>query len=95
VAERVKHDAGKAAKQQQYGRLPVLLVWVNPDLAMGDALPKATGAGNVFTGFGEPDIGWNGRPTGWSSGSGASTSTTRHRLRRGELLRQAHLRHRS
>jgi len=41
---------------QQYGRLPVLLVRVNPDLEMGDALFKATGAGNLFTVFGEPDI---------------------------------------
>jgi adenine-specific DNA-methyltransferase len=49
-------DFAVAQGEQQYGRLPVLLVRVNPDLAMGDALLKATGAGNLFTVFGEPDI---------------------------------------
>ena len=37
------------------GRLPVLLVRMNNDLVMGDDLKK-TGAGNLFTVFGEPDI---------------------------------------
>jgi adenine-specific DNA-methyltransferase len=36
--------------------LPVLLVRMNPDLAMGDGLLKKTGAGNLFTVFGEPDV---------------------------------------
>lgn len=49
-------DFAMAQGEQQYGRLPVLLVRVNPDLAMGDALLKATGAGDLFTVFGEPDI---------------------------------------
>jgi len=49
-------DFAVAQGEQQYGRLPVLLVRVNPDLAMGDALLKATGARNLFTVFGEPDI---------------------------------------
>jgi len=49
-------DFAVAQGEQQYGRLPVLLVRVNPDLAMGDTLLKATGAGNLFTVFGEPDI---------------------------------------
>lgn len=40
---------------RQFGRLPVLLARMNPDLAMGDALKK-TGAGNLFMVFGEPDI---------------------------------------
>ncbi|MEK6815460.1 MAG: site-specific DNA-methyltransferase, partial [Nitrospirota bacterium] len=30
---------------------------MNPDLAMGDELLKKTGAGNLFTVFGEPDVG--------------------------------------
>jgi len=51
-----REDFAVAQGEQQYGRLPVLLVRVNPDLAMGDALLKATGAGNLFTVFGEPDI---------------------------------------
>jgi len=45
-----------AQTERRFGRLPVLLVHVNPDLAMGDNLLKATGAGNLFTVFGEPDI---------------------------------------
>ena len=41
--------------QRQVGRLRVLNVRVNNDLMMGDDL-KNTGAGNLFTVFGEPDI---------------------------------------
>jgi adenine-specific DNA-methyltransferase len=40
----------------QYGKLPVMLARMNPDLAMGDELLKKTGAGNLFMVFGEPDI---------------------------------------
>jgi adenine-specific DNA-methyltransferase len=57
-------DFAVAQGGQQYGRLPVLLVRVNPDLAMGDALLKATGAGNLFTVFGEPDITLERTPDG-------------------------------
>ncbi len=49
-------DFAVAQGERHFGRLPVLLVRVNPDLAMGDTLLKATGAGNLFTVFGEPDI---------------------------------------
>ena len=45
-----------AEKARQYGKLPVLLVRMNPDLAMGDELLKKTGAGNLFMVFGEPDV---------------------------------------
>jgi adenine-specific DNA-methyltransferase len=45
-----------AEETKQYGRLPVLLARMNPDLAMGDTLLKNTGAGNLFMVFGEPDI---------------------------------------
>ncbi len=38
------------------GQLPVLLVRMNPDLAMGEELLKKTGAANLFMVFGEPDI---------------------------------------
>jgi len=41
---------------KNYGRLTVLPVRMNPDLAMGDELLKKTGAGNLFMVFGEPDI---------------------------------------
>jgi adenine-specific DNA-methyltransferase len=44
------------AGERQLGKLPVLLVRMNPDLAMGDELLKKTGAGNLFMVFGEPDI---------------------------------------
>jgi adenine-specific DNA-methyltransferase len=45
-----------AAEEKRIGKLPVLLVRMNPDLAMGDELLKKTGAGNLFMVFGEPDI---------------------------------------
>lgn len=44
------------ANEHQVGRLPVLLVKMNPDLSMGEELLKATGAGNLFMVFGEPDV---------------------------------------
>jgi adenine-specific DNA-methyltransferase len=42
--------------ERRVGRLRVLLVRMNPDLAMGDELLKKTGAGNLFLVFGEPDV---------------------------------------
>jgi adenine-specific DNA-methyltransferase len=52
-----KPDASIIAEEQlQFGKLPVLLARMNPDLAMGDELLKKTGAGNLFMVFGEPDI---------------------------------------
>ena len=50
-------DAGFAqvAGERKLGRIKVLLVRMNAELLMGDALKK-TGAGNLFTVFGEPDI---------------------------------------
>jgi adenine-specific DNA-methyltransferase len=43
------------AGERRLGRIPVLLVRMNADLLMGAELKK-TGAGNLFTVFGEPDI---------------------------------------
>jgi adenine-specific DNA-methyltransferase len=43
------------AAERSLGRVPVLLVRMNADLVMGENLKK-TGAGNLFTVFGEPDI---------------------------------------
>jgi adenine-specific DNA-methyltransferase len=43
------------AAERSLGRIPVLLVRMNTDLLMGEELKK-TGAGNLFTVFGEPDI---------------------------------------
>ena len=41
---------------ERMGKLTVLTVRMNPDLAMGDDLLKKTRGGNLFTIFGEPDI---------------------------------------
>jgi adenine-specific DNA-methyltransferase len=41
---------------KRYSKLTVLPTRMNPDLAMGDELLKKTGAGNLFTVFGEPDV---------------------------------------
>jgi adenine-specific DNA-methyltransferase len=43
------------AGERRLGRIKVLLVRMNVDLLMGEDLKK-TGAGNLFTVFGEPDI---------------------------------------
>ncbi len=49
-------DGFVAEWEEEYGRLPVLLVRMNPDLSMGDEWLKKTGAGNLFMVFGEPDV---------------------------------------
>jgi len=65
ASETAKEVSPKGLKPEQgfvgewedtYGKLPVLLVRMNPDLAMGDELLKKTGAGNLFMVFGEPDV---------------------------------------
>ncbi|RSN07287.1 site-specific DNA-methyltransferase [Streptomyces sp. WAC 05977] len=43
------------AAVRKLGRIPTLMVRMNADLLMGEELKK-TGAGNLFTVFGEPDI---------------------------------------
>ncbi len=55
--EYVTSDEGFAnvAAERRLGRVPVLLVRMNADLVMGEELKK-TGAGNLFTVFGEPDM---------------------------------------
>ena len=74
----VATDEGFAnvAAERKLGRIPVLLVRMNADLVMGEELKK-TGAGNLFTVFGEPDIEIQRRraTSSWSS-STASMSTT-------------------
>lgn len=45
-----------AERSVTYGSMQILLVRVNADLNMGDNLLKKTGAGNLFTVFGQPDI---------------------------------------
>ena len=49
------NDFAEVAAERKLGRIPVLLVRMNADLVMGDDLKK-TGAGNLFTIFGEPDV---------------------------------------
>lgn len=49
---------------RRVGRLPVLMVRMNADLLMGEELRK-TGAGNLFTVFGEPDIDVTEVPDGY------------------------------
>ena len=49
---------------RQLGRIPVLMVRMNADLLMGEALKK-NGAGNLFTVFGEPDIDLKETTDGW------------------------------
>lgn len=53
----VASDEGFAnvAAERRLGKVPVLLVRMNAELVMGEELKK-TGAGNLFTVFGEPDI---------------------------------------
>ena len=51
----VTDESFDVAAERSLGRIPVLLVRMNADLLMGEELKK-TGAGNLFTVFGEPDI---------------------------------------
>jgi adenine-specific DNA-methyltransferase len=57
TAEYVASEDGFAnvAAERRLGKVPVQLVRMNADLVMGEELKK-TGAGNLFTVFGEPDI---------------------------------------
>jgi adenine-specific DNA-methyltransferase len=48
-------DMASVVAERKMGRVPVLLVRMNQDLVMGEELKK-TGAGNLFTVFGEPDV---------------------------------------
>jgi adenine-specific DNA-methyltransferase len=43
-------------EERKFGRVPILLVRMNSDLAMGDVLLKKTGSANLFMVFGEPDV---------------------------------------
>ena len=53
-----------AEQKISYGKVHVLLAKINPDLSMGDALLKKTGAGNLFMVFGEPDVHIGRQPDG-------------------------------
>ena len=55
TVEATMEGFANVAGERRVGRIPVLLVRMNVDLLMGEDLKK-TGAGNLFTVFGEPDI---------------------------------------
>ncbi|WP_125775104.1 site-specific DNA-methyltransferase [Antribacter gilvus] len=55
VTVEASRDGFDIAGERSLGRVKALLVRMNVDLLMGEALKK-TGAGNLFTVFGEPDI---------------------------------------
>jgi very-short-patch-repair endonuclease/DNA modification methylase len=57
-------DPYVSEEAKRYGRLRVLPAKINPDLQMGDAFLKKTGAGNLFMVFGEPDIDIKKQPGG-------------------------------
>lgn len=50
-------DPHVSEEVKRYGKLTVLPARINADLQMGDEFLKKTGAANLFTVFGEPDIG--------------------------------------
>jgi adenine-specific DNA-methyltransferase len=49
-------DFATVQAERKIGKVPILLVRMNSDLAMGDVLLKKTGSGNLFMVFGEPDV---------------------------------------
>jgi adenine-specific DNA-methyltransferase len=57
-------DPHVSEEVRRYGKLSVQVVRMNPDLLMGEELLKKTGAGNLFTVFGEPDVDIRQRPDG-------------------------------
>ena len=58
TVEEFQADVGEFAVQAEHqaGRIRILLVRMNVDLAMGETLLKKTKAANLFTVFGEPDV---------------------------------------
>ena len=90
----VHEQTAELTKEIQLGKLRVLPVRMNPDLAMGDELLKKTGAGNLFTVFGEPDVKIEYQPEGRRGGRshGSRRGRVRPDNRRGAQRR--HRRHR-
>ncbi|MCM3659419.1 site-specific DNA-methyltransferase [Georgenia satyanarayanai] len=56
LSETQREGFASVAAERRLGRLPILLVRMNVDLAMGDDLLKNSSTANLFTVFGEPDI---------------------------------------
>jgi hypothetical protein len=65
---------------RKLGGLTVLKARMNNDLHMAGAL-KATGAGNLFVVFGEPDIKVRHKTEGWRSKSSVWMSSIRRQAR--------------
>lgn len=63
TVEATDEGFANVAGTRKLGRVPVLMVRMNADLLMGEELKK-TGAGNLFTVFGEPDIAIEDTPDG-------------------------------
>ena len=57
-------DPHVSEERTRYGKLTVLSARMNTDLTMGDEVLKKTGAGNLFTVFGEPDMNIETQPDG-------------------------------
>ena len=57
-------DFASVQAERRLGRVPILLVRMNSDLAMGDVLLKKTGSANLFMVFGEPDVAIERTPEG-------------------------------
>ena len=49
-------DPGVYEESKRYGKLPILVTKMTPDLLLGEEMLKKTGSGNLFMVFGEPDI---------------------------------------
>lgn len=49
-------DASVTEESKKYGRLPILITRINPELMLDDGLLKKTSAANLFVVFGEPDL---------------------------------------
>jgi adenine-specific DNA-methyltransferase len=60
----VSEQTQELKKELRFGKLRILAVKMNPDLAMGDELLKKTGSGNLFLVFGEPDVAVHKRKDG-------------------------------
>jgi adenine-specific DNA-methyltransferase len=57
-------DFATVQAERRLGKVPILLVRMNSDLAMGDVLLKKTGSANLFMVFGEPDVAIEQTPDG-------------------------------
>jgi adenine-specific DNA-methyltransferase len=64
TVEATDEGFASVAGVRKLGRIPVLMVRMNVDLLMGEELKK-TGAGNLFTVFGEPDVELREASDGW------------------------------